>query len=175
MMSKAKQQSRDTKIIAAISANFASGQQFTFNGVDYKAKDVQALLQSRIDAAAATATARSKWLTASGAEAKVTTEVESVLLALKSYLVATHGADSAIVSDFGFTPKTKQTTADAVALAVKKRAATREARGTMGKKAKLKIKGVVTPETGSAAPTEPAAPSAQPAVNVAPAKSPTTN
>jgi hypothetical protein len=153
--SKANMQARDTKVIAGIAANFKGATVFTFGGVDYKATEIQKLLQSRIDAASATDSAKAKWLTASAAETEATKESESVRLALKSHLITTYGKKSQIVADFGFTPKTRQTTAETTAAAVVKREATREARGTVGKKAKLKIKGVVAPVT-AAEPTVPA-------------------
>ncbi|MGO8995327.1 MAG: hypothetical protein ACLQVI_18585 [Polyangiaceae bacterium] len=150
--SKAALQARDTQVIAGLAAHFKGASSFTFGGVDYTAKEIQTLLQSRIDAASATASARATWLTAAATENEKTTESESVLLALKNHLVTTYGAKSQIVADFGFTPKTKQTTAETVAAAVVKRAATRTARGTMGKKAKLKITGAVAPATAAAPP-----------------------
>ena len=165
--SKASSQARDTKVIAGIAAHFTGATTFTFGGVDYKAKEIQQLLQSRIDAASVTAATRAKWLTAAAAEKEKTTESESVLLALKSHLVTTYGAKSQIVADFGFTPKQKKTTADTTATAVKKREATRAARRTMGKRQKRGIKGVVEPATTaapSAATEAPATNGAAPAV-----------
>ena len=155
---RASNQARDTKVIASIGAHFTSATKFTFGGVDYKAKEIQQLLQSRIDAASATEAARAKWLTASAAELEKTTACEEVLLALKSHLVTTYGASSQIVADFGFTPKQRQTTADVTAKAVVKRKATREARGTMGKRQRLKIKGEVPSEASPATPAAPPAP-----------------
>ena len=157
---RASSQARDTQVIAGLAAHFKSATSFTFGGVDYTAKKVQQILQSRIDAASATIAARAKWLTAAAAENEKTTEAESILLGLKSHLVTTYGAKSQVVADFGFTPKTKKTTAKTTAAAVDKRAATRVARGTVGKKEKLKITGVVAPETPA-----PAAQAAAPATN----------
>ena len=156
--SKASSQARDTKVIAAIGAHFTGATTFTFGGVDYKAKGIQQLLQTRIDLAAETDAAKAKWLTAAAAEQEKTTECETVLLALKSHLVTAYGKQSAIVADFGFTPKRRQPTAETAAKAVLKREATRKARGTRGKRERLKIKGVVPPEAPPATPTPPAAP-----------------
>ena len=150
--SKATRQARDTKIIAALAAHFTGATTITLGGVDHKVKDIQVLLQSRIDAASATQVAKAKWQTAAATEQEKTTEVDGVLIALKSHLVTTYGAKSEIVTDFGFTPKAKKVTAETAATAVVKRAATRLARGTMGKKQKEKIKGVVTPATSAPAP-----------------------
>ena len=159
--SKASSQARDTKVIAGIGAHFTGATTFTFGGVDYKAKEIQQLLQSRIDAASTTAASRAKWVTAVAAEKEKTTESESVLLALKNHLLTTYGAKSQLVADFGFTPKQKQTTAKTTADAVVKREATRKARGTRGKRQKASIKGVVEPATTAA----PSAATATPATN----------
>jgi len=148
--SKASNQARDTQVIAASRRTSRAPRRSRSVGSTYKAKEIQSLLQSRIDAASATATSRAAWATAVATEQEKTTECESVLLALKSHLLTTYGAKSQIVADFGFTPKQRQTTAETTALAVEKREATRAARGTIGKKAKLKIKGVVAPATSSA-------------------------
>ncbi len=156
--SKASSQARDTQVIAGIAAHFTGATMFQFGGVEYEAKAIQQILQSRIDAASVTSAARAKWLTAAAAEEEKTTEVESILLGLKSHLVNTYGAKSQIVADFGFTPKKKKTTAETVATAVEKRAATRVARGTVGKKEKLKIKGAVAPETSATKPAAEVAP-----------------
>ena len=155
--SKAISQARDTQVIAGIAAHFTGATMFQFDGVAYKAKEIQQILQGRIDAASVTSAARAKWLTAAAAEQEKTTEVESILLGLKSHLVTTYGAKSQIVADFGFIPKKKKTTAETTATAVEKRAATRVARGTVGKKEKLKIKGVIAPETSATSATTPVA------------------
>jgi hypothetical protein len=66
--------------------------------------------------------------------------------ALKSWVLNRFGANSNVAHDFGYTARKvgdpgTQAKADAVKLAK----ATREARGTIGKKKKLKIKGSLTP------------------------------
>ncbi len=160
--SKASSQARDTQIIAGIAEHLAANATITLGGVDYKAKQIQRLLQDRIAAASATAAARAKWLTAAAAEEEKTTTVESLLLALRSYLITAHGAKSQIVADFGFTPKKRQrAAADTVAAAVVKRSATRKARGTVSKKEKEKVTGA----TEAAAVPAPAEATAAPAVN----------
>jgi hypothetical protein len=140
---KASSQARDTKVIAAIASHFNGVATITLGGNDYKAKELQQLLQSRVDAAAASDAARATWLTAVAAEVEKTQEVESVLVDLRSHLVATHGAKSQLVADFGFTPKPRKVTAKTAAAAVDKRNATRAARHTMGSNQKAEITGDV--------------------------------
>jgi hypothetical protein len=96
---------------------------------------------------------------------------------LKAWVLARFGAGSTEATEFGFAPKrAPATTVETKALAVKKRQATREARGTMGKKQKLQIKGVVATPTAPAAPASPPpiavnTPAAVPASVAAPAAS----
>ena len=127
-------------------------------------------------------------------QAKVATETAQ-LPALRAFLVAfvafvrgTFGNSPDILADFGLPPKKTKAplTVEQKAAAAAKRKATRAARGTTGKKAKLAVKGnvtgvVVTPVTSapavSAAPqpaqpaptASPASPSPAPAAATAPA------
>jgi hypothetical protein len=72
---------------------------------------------------------------------------------LKGWVLARFGAGSVEASEFGFAPrKTPVVSAQTRAAAVVQNKATRDARGTMGKKEKLKIKGVVPTPTAPAAP-----------------------
>jgi hypothetical protein len=119
--------------------------------------------------------------------AKVATETAQ-LPALRAFLVAfvafvrgTFGNSPDILADFGLPPKKTKAplTVEQKAAAAAKRKATREARGTTGKKAKLAVKGnvigvVVTPVTSAPAAT-PAVTPAQPAPttsNATPAPAP---
>jgi hypothetical protein len=89
------------------------------------------------------------------------------MLALVAFVMLCFGTEPPILHDFGLEPKKERTppTADEVAAAVAKRAATREARGTKGPKARLAVHGdvtgvTVTPiTTGTSAPAT-AAPAA---------------
>jgi hypothetical protein len=95
---------------------------------------------------------------------------------LKGWVLARFGAGSAEASEFGFAPrKQPEVSAATRAAAVLQNKATRLARGTMPKKEKLKIKGVVPTSTAPAAPAvtttasvpaqTPVAVAAQPAVS----------
>lgn len=79
------------------------------------------------------------------------------------YVRAAFGNSPDVLADFGLAPKKarKPLTAEQLAAAAAKRAATRKARGTRGKKAKLAVKGdvtgvVVTPVTASPSSPQPA-------------------
>jgi hypothetical protein len=112
--------------------------------------------------------------------AKIATETAQ-LPALRAFLVAfvafvrgTFGNSPDVLADFGLAPRKAKTplTAEQKTAAAAKRKATRAARGTTGKKAKLAVKGnvtgvVVTPVTTPAA--SPAPEPAQPAPTASPA------
>jgi hypothetical protein len=77
---------------------------------------------------------------------------------LKAWVLGRFGAGSAEAGEFGFAPRKVATvSAAARARAVEQNRATREARGTVGKKKKLAIKGVLPTPTAPAAPAAPAA------------------
>ena len=141
-------------------------------GSTYTMATLVQLIQSRIDAANAVITARATWLHAGEAYNALNTNVTQVVRALRQYVINTFGPDSPVLADFGFTPPKKaEMTPEAKVARAEKSAATRKARGTMGKKQKAKIKGTV-PATGTTpAPSDPASPPAS-ATPVAPATPP---
>jgi hypothetical protein len=75
---------------------------------------------------------------------------------LKAWVLGRYGAGSAEAGEFGFAPRKVATVSAATrARAVEQSKATREARGTVGKKKKLAIKGVIPTSTAPAAPATP--------------------
>ncbi|MGO8993448.1 MAG: hypothetical protein ACLQVI_08965 [Polyangiaceae bacterium] len=150
---KAQDAALENKLTAAIAEHFTGSAVLTLNGVSYKAKDLQKTLQAHVDASSAADALEAKWRTAvATANAKAAT-VAGLLPALRAHLISEYGGSSQTVADFGFTPKKRTTTVDAQALGVARRAATRQARGTKGKKQKAAIVGVVQP-AASTAPAE---------------------
>jgi hypothetical protein len=135
-----------------------------------------AFIQSRIDAANAVATAKANWLNAAATYKTINAQAVIVVRELRNLVIGIFGASSSKLADFGFAPskRTPLTPAKKAAAAVK-RAATRKARGTMGKKQKLAITGTVPatePANGAAAapaPTPPVAPGAPASPPAAPA------
>jgi hypothetical protein len=143
----------------------------TFAGTSYKPAALQTLLQSDIDANDASTQARAAWLEAVANALSTDKAANTVLRGIKAQVTAQYGDApnaSTVFADFGWTPRKKVTkTADEKAAAVAQSKATRQARGTMGPKAKLKVKGTVTttvPSTGgSAAAPSPASTATTPA------------
>ena len=112
--------------------------------------------RDRTRAAVVTARAEYKATLAKRDAAEVRRRVVSA--ALRQWVLNRFGATSAEVHDFGYAPrKPSEPTAETKARAVRLNEATRRARGTIGRKKKLAIKGTLDPETPSmpASPTEP--------------------
>jgi hypothetical protein len=148
---KAKEAAQENSLLAALAEHFSGSAVLTLNGTSYKAKDLQKVLQAHLDAISAADALKAKWQTAVAAANAKAAAVAGLLPALRAHLISAYGGSSQTVADFGFTPKKKSTTVEAQALGVARRQATRKARGTMGKKQKEKIVGVVAPATAPAA------------------------
>ncbi len=146
---KTDRTARDQMIIDAIAKHYSGSATITLEGNDHKAKDLQAQFQAEVDAAKATQSAKTAYTQATLEEQTVTKQVTPLYKALRSYLIGLNGATSAIVADFGFTPKNTTVDVATKAQAIEKRLATRKARGTLGKRQRLEITGTV-PATTSA-------------------------
>jgi hypothetical protein len=148
---KTKRTVKDQKILAAIAQHYGGAATITLGGTTYTPAQLSQVFQSDVDAAKATESAKTQVKLAVVAEKKTAKQATATAKALRSHLIGTYGGDSAIVADFGFTPKTPTVTVAAKAEAIQKSSETRKARGTKGKRQRLEIKG-----------GEPAVPSASP-------------
>ncbi len=163
------------KVKAGLSKYYASTP-LVLAGTSYKPAALQTFLQADVDANDASTAARANWLNTVKVAKSTDAETDPVLRAVKAQVEAQYGeapnADS-VFADFGWAPRKKPTkTVQQKTAAVAQTQATRKARGTMGPKAKAKIKGVVTPavsaEPSQAVDTTPApaaAPAPAPAVS----------
>jgi len=175
---KTKTLAADGQVIVGITKDLQNVSQLPLDGDTYTPTSLVAFVQARIDAAHKIDTARAAYLDAVKVYDALNTKTTRVLRGLRNYVIGLFGELSPKMADFGFTPSPRatQTTAQKAAAAAK-RMATRKARGTMGKKAKLKITGAtptaappVVPAPASPAPApgngtttaQPAAPAASP-------------
>jgi hypothetical protein len=122
-------------------------------GVLLKPAAILELYKKSLDARAAVAAG----LAAHRGAIKVRDEAEAIRLAadetLKAWVLGRYGAGSTEAAEFGYVArKAPEVTAATRAAAVLQNRATREARGTVGKKKKLRIKGVVPTSPAPAAP-----------------------
>jgi hypothetical protein len=157
-------------LIAGTKQHFPNGS-FTLGNTAYTTASLVELFQSLADTIAATdaahAATKEAVATLRGSRAKVS----PVMLAYKRWLLTTFGTATQTLADFGVQPPKARTpmTSEKSAAAAAKRASTRKARGTVGKKKKLAVKGdvtgvIVTPVTTVVASTPSATP-AEPASN----------
>jgi hypothetical protein len=164
---------RAGNIITGLKANYPNGKQvLTFGGgaikvtVDDAIASLQAIVDNRSAATAAKAAAKAK---VAEEDAKMPTLL-AFMRALVAFIKLTFGADPTALATFDVAPRkvTTPLTAEEKAVAVAKREATREARGTTGPNKRKKVHGNVTATlvVTQAAPT---APAANPQPNAAPA------
>jgi hypothetical protein len=100
------------------------------------------LVQSRVDAVNAVLAARASLAKAIGTYEALDTKVTPLVRGIRQYVINAYGEKAAELADFGFTPDKRATqTTEEKAAAAAKRMATREARGTTGKKAKSDVTG----------------------------------
>lgn len=167
--SRTNTQGKDTQILQGIAKDLQTMSSLFLGGETYTPQSLTTLIQSRIDAANEATTAKAAWQAAGKAYKALSTKVSVVEHDLKQLVIGAFGATSSKLADFGFTPRKKAVlTPEQKVAAAAKRAATRKARGTMGPKAKLGVKGTVTP-TPPATTATPAAPTVTTATETAPA------
>jgi hypothetical protein len=154
--------------VAESAANLAAGAQkhlatvtsVTLLGTSYTPAQLEAelnslsSLRSAVDAAQAVVKAKLQALAAQGPA------LRAVAAAFEGYVRSAYANSPDVLADFGLAPKKARAplTAEQQAAATAKRNATREARGTRGKKQKLLVKGNVTGVNITPVTTPPAAP-----------------
>jgi hypothetical protein len=130
----------------------------SINGEQLKLADVIGIYQASLDILAEVSTKRAELETALTNRATIEAKRRATDTGLRAWVTGEFGPDSQQARDFGFLPKkTTAKTAETKHTAVLKMKATRDARHTMGKKQKQKIKGTIVAPAAPAAP----APTAQ--------------
>lgn len=149
-------QARDGQVIVGITKDLQNVPTLLIAGQAFTPQSLVGLVQSRIDSANAVVIARAQYLEAVKAYKALNTKLNPVIRGLRQYVYNAFGETSPKLADFGFTPPKRATqTAEQKAEAAKKRAATRKARNTMGKKQRLKVTGDPTPPATPPAPATP--------------------
>jgi len=143
---------RDRQASAGIKLHYANVPTLVLDGVSYAQADVVKILQDLIDLAGPAIAAATAFHAAVAAEKSAITKANAVYLALKGRVLSDFKSQPQVLADFGITLPTRQVpSAVTAAEAVAKRAATRAARHTLGKRQKAKITGTV-PATPPPAP-----------------------
>jgi hypothetical protein len=161
-------------LVNGIKTELANVDSFVISGVTFTKQELVDKFQGRLDAAERTKTARTALHALVAQERQVQADVAKIRTGFKICLQGRLGKNSPELQKFGFTQaKTPQRPVANKAAGIEKSKATRQARHTTGKKAKLKITG--TPpatETAATAQAQPAATTAPPAASPAPATAP---
>jgi hypothetical protein len=144
-------------------------------GATVPLKDIITTLQTRVTASKNVQPARATWLAAVKADRDERATSETLVSAVKQSLLVFFAGQVDTLSDFGLTGRKAPVVSPEVRVAAAAKAkATREARHTLGKAQKAKIKGTVTPTAPATAPpaTPPAAAPPAAAIGVASATTP---
>lgn len=150
--------------LTALKAHVTPKEKIAINGTPHTAADVEAIYQACLDSRARVAAARADLKIALDERGSKEAARRAADRALKPWVNAQFGEGSKQALEFGFPPAKKPArTPEEKLLSAKQAKATREARHTVGPKAKLDIKGKL-PETSAPAdgptPTPPVAPAA---------------
>jgi hypothetical protein len=135
---------------------------FNVNGTVLTMAQAVAKLTAHQAAFAACAKARAALHEAVLAQKALRLEVQATTAAIAAYVVAIHGANSPYLATLGFAPASRQEPSSATrALAVEKSKATRQARGTKGRRQRLAIRAPASvpdgsPQPGARSPLSPA-------------------
>jgi hypothetical protein len=141
--------------IAGVQKHFSSTPTLAIDGTSMAPNDVIATFQAAIDATDAATSAEKAFHDAVAAKKAALAKSNVHLRALKTLVQNQLGSSQEALGDFGFSSPSRQAPDEATkAAAVAKRAATRAARHTMGKRQKAPIKGVA-PTTPSPGPSVP--------------------
>jgi len=153
-VTKATLEQRVRELVAGTQKHSPNGS-LTFGGATYTTAALVQELQSLADALAAADAAKASWQDALKDADGVRAKVVPVMQAYRSWLVATNGNAPSTLADYGLTPRKSATplTSEQKVARAKKAEATREARGTMGKKQKKSVKGKVVTNAPVTSPT----------------------
>jgi hypothetical protein len=144
-LTKAQALAQVQALIAGTQKHLPTGS-FTIGSTTYTAAALIQVLQSLVDAMTKRNAAVTGAKDAAAAEQVTETQVGPILQAYRRLVLAAYANATQTLSDFGLVPPKARTpmTTEQKAAAAAKAKATRTARGTTSKKAKLKVTGNVT-------------------------------
>jgi len=150
-------QARDGQFIAGIGKRLQNVQSIALAGKTYTPADLEKLFQQQIDAAGQVDLAFAKLRDALQAFRGLSKDLSPIVVGFRHFVRNQFGDQAEALADFGIAPAKQRTvpTLEQKASAAAKRKATRQARHTLGPKAKASIHGVVP-----ATPASPPKPSA---------------
>jgi hypothetical protein len=136
-----------SKMVDAIKKHLGNLKTITLDGTSYPPAQLVKMLQRRIEAIDELVAAHAKLREAAATNREGRRELTLVVAALRHAVTVKFGASAvATLAEFGFAPRRVSTTdVETKAKAVVKLRLTREARHTMGKRQKAKIRGAPAP------------------------------
>jgi hypothetical protein len=146
---------------------YLANKTLNLNGKPMTTKAVVGMLQQQLADIQASASTHAAWLLATAKEHADKAALVQVLAALRHYVAALFGINSAAYLALGFPPSkapVKSPTAKVVSAA--KARATRKARNTMGSKQRLQVTGAMSPAFVVSVGTAPVAAAAEPVETV---------
>jgi hypothetical protein len=152
-MNRTKKAGNDVAVVAALRSGVLGLDQLPLAGKLYTQSEAADLVQSRIDAGNALQKAKAEWIAAIGAFEAIDAHVGTALRDLRNVVIGYCGEDSPKMADFRFAPRKRRVfTQEQITAIVLKRNATRKRNGTMGRKQKKAVKGVVPVAAAAAEP-----------------------
>jgi hypothetical protein len=150
-IAKVSRQAQLLQILKGIASRFPGVSNLTFGGKTVVLTDFEKLIQTELDGIASAAKAKDAYAGEVQKERTTRAQLNPTLRLFKNYVIGLFGdtQDSVeALGDFGFSPrKARKPTVATKNEAQVQAAATRKARGTVGPKAKAKIKGTVPSTT----------------------------
>jgi hypothetical protein len=145
----------DQQVVTGIETHLDPNMVLHLNGKAYTAAELAKFIRKRARLAHRIEKAKALWLSLIEQYAAHDAELNLVLKEFRVQVFGIFGRESPKVKEFSFKPPKKRTmTVEAKKAAAEKARATRIARGTKGRKARLAIKGAV-PDTPAAADAPP--------------------
>jgi hypothetical protein len=134
---------RASKVLSGVEKRFPRGETYRFDGKSYSRDELAAVFRAQIDALNEIRAARAALAVAVSKERTAAQRVRALTPRVVAYVGERFGTTADVFADFGWELPKKpgpKTTAAKLAGVVRGKA-TRKARGTMGKKQRLRVKG----------------------------------
>ncbi len=154
-------QAADQKMIDGFNKHASTITSLVIAGATYKTADILAIFQGRMATANTVETAKPPWQAAVKADKDERAKTKAFVSGVRQSLQVMFAGSVDMLADFGLKPRKPHVVSpDTKAAAALKAKATREARNTMGKVQKAKIKGnvTITPATATPTPTSTSTP-----------------
>jgi hypothetical protein len=142
------------QLIAGVQKHFSTASSLAFGSGTYTPAQITASLQTLVDLRSAVDDAKTTAKARIAEESAQAPPLRRQMSALSAFVRATFSESPDVLADFGLKPRKARTpmTIEQKAGAAAKRAATRAARHTMGKRQKAEVKGTVTTIVASTTP-----------------------